>query len=131
MLTNLKPYERTKVLKLATQLVERARKNYRDYDEARAAWYRSSDTRGYRFPECIHGVSLITDYDPMCGPCEDGYSYFDYTQQARDALFRARQAYDESMRRWNIVFDIMGMGYDKPQPLADWATSAMELENIR
>jgi hypothetical protein len=42
-------------------------------------WYENGDGRptseggrGYRYPECIHGSSLWTDYDNICGPCELG-----------------------------------------------------------
>lgn len=41
-------------------------------------WYTEGDGRsvesggrGYRFPECIHGRSLWTDYDIACWECED------------------------------------------------------------
>lgn len=27
---------------------------------------------GYRPPHCFHGTNLWTDYDNICGPCEDG-----------------------------------------------------------
>jgi hypothetical protein len=29
--------------------------------------------KGYTFPHCIHGASRWTDYDNICGGCEDGY----------------------------------------------------------
>lgn len=27
---------------------------------------------GFRIHYCFHGTNLWTDYDPICGPCEDG-----------------------------------------------------------
>lgn len=54
------------------------------YREEVAYWYRSGDGRpaqwhnginyggqGYTFPYCIHGTSRWTDYDNICGGCED------------------------------------------------------------
>lgn len=67
----------------------------REYREDVAAWYRSGDGRspkwyqgpdddrphnyggkGYAYPRCPHGSSRWTDYDNICGPCEDGYSVY-------------------------------------------------------
>jgi hypothetical protein len=28
--------------------------------------------KGYRYPVCIHGTDLTTDYDNICGGCEEG-----------------------------------------------------------
>lgn len=39
------------------------------YDAEVAEWYQENP--GYQFPECIHGTSLVTDYDNICGGCED------------------------------------------------------------
>lgn len=49
--------------------------------------------RGYRFPSCIHGMSLWTDYDNICGGCEDSLSV------AQEAVGIARSWY----RRWQWV----------------------------
>lgn len=66
-----------------------------EYRAEREEWYRSGDGRptryhfdpetgrtrnfggkGYSFPYCPHGSSNWTDYDNICGPCEDGYSIY-------------------------------------------------------
>src|SRR4051812_25868549 len=69
-----------------------------EYRQERADWYRNGDGRsprwitknypdgrtrrvnmggkGYSFPYCEHGSSLWTDYDNICGGCEDGYSVY-------------------------------------------------------
>jgi len=42
---------------------------------------------GYTFPYCKHGMSLWTDYDNICGGCEDGASAIQRAQSvARDAF---------------------------------------------
>ena len=74
----------------AIQRVKALRKREADYAAEVDAWYRSGDGRapnwrtepdgrrwnaggrGYTFPTCIHGTSRWTDYDNICGPCEDG-----------------------------------------------------------
>lgn len=79
------------------------RKHRADYDQEVRDWYETGDGRspnwvdadtqpwfdadhddpsrrvnlgglGYRFPYCIHGSSLTTDYDNICGGCEDSLS---------------------------------------------------------
>lgn len=65
-----------------------------EYRADREDWYRSGDGRsprwieredgqhvnmggkGYSYPYCPHGSSMWTDYDNICGPCEDGYSVY-------------------------------------------------------
>lgn len=67
-----------------------------EYYAEREEWYMSGDGRrpNYRtnpetgrlvnyggkshsFPiACVHGSSAWTDYDNICGPCEDGYSIY-------------------------------------------------------
>lgn len=44
-------------------------------------WYENGDGRlrseggkGYRYPQCFHGVSTWVDYDCACWQCEDGRS---------------------------------------------------------
>lgn len=61
-----------------------------DYDAAVKEWYETGDGspsaeggRGHRYPECIHGSSLWTDYDNICGGCEDGED--DYLRALRIA----------------------------------------------
>jgi hypothetical protein len=64
------------------------------YREEVDAWYTTGDGRpsseggrGYTFPHCIHGSSRWTDYDNICGGCEDGYG------AAEMAIGEARTAY--------------------------------------
>lgn len=66
--------------------VERERARYAEYDEYCESHYR----RGYRPEHCPHGVNLWVDYDPICGYCENGYSYFDYQRAVRDAIDAVR-----------------------------------------
>lgn len=79
-------------VRFALAHLKRLRKAHADYDEEVREWYASGPGRprkmhtfidgddvwqenvggqGYRFPACIHGTSLWTPYDNICGPCED------------------------------------------------------------
>ena len=126
------PHMKRKIMALALKLLQLERAKYAAHDEERRDWYRSGDGRnGYRFPICIHGSSLITDYDNICGGCEDGYTYFEYERDARESIDRAKRAYTEYLKRYDLVLSIMGMGYDKPTPLAKWADEAIDIRKIR
>lgn len=52
---------------------------------------------GYRPHYCPHGTNLWTDYDNICGPCEDGFSSpRDYVDMlAADAPDKAKAFWDE------------------------------------
>lgn len=126
------PYAKRRIMKLALKLLQAERKKYADFDEARRDWYRSGEGQaGYKFPYCIHGTSTITDYDNICGGCEDGYTYFDYERDARESIDRARRAYKEYLRRSDVALTLQGMGYDKPMPIIHWAHEALDPRNIR
>ncbi|UUG69551.1 hypothetical protein SEA_SHAM_251 [Streptomyces phage Sham] len=80
----------------ALKILRALKKREAEYRAERAEWYRSGDGRspkwyqgpdddrpynyggkGYAFPyACVHGSSAWTDYDNICGPCEDGYSIY-------------------------------------------------------
>ena len=52
----------------------RPRKMYQAPDDDRPYNYGG---KGYSFPAaCVHGSSAWTDYDNICGPCEDGSSLY-------------------------------------------------------
>lgn len=127
-----RPHTKRRVMKLALELLQLERAKYAAHDEERRNWYRSRYGRsGYKFPVCIHGSSLLTDYDNICGGCEDGYTYFDYERDGREAIDRARRAVHEYFRRVDIALTLQGMGYDKPMPIIRWAEEALDPRNIR
>lgn len=74
------------------------------YTAAVDDWYLNGDGRstadggrGYRFPHCPHGMSLWTDYDNICGPCEDGYTA---VQRAQGV---ARERFLRFLNTWNWI----------------------------
>lgn len=54
-----------KLLKIEKANLDR---NWADFEASCDADYKA----GYRPSHCFHGINLWTDYDPICGPCEDG-----------------------------------------------------------
>lgn len=76
------------VLKLAAAIARSLEQDYRDYLESCESYRRD----GYRPRTCEHGTSLWTDYDNICGPCEDGITM-------RDGMTRREFALDSAKRR--------------------------------
>lgn len=83
--------------------------------------------QGYRPSHCFHGTYLWTDYDPICGPCEDGYSYFDPNAYRRIALDEAIRAHEQQQERIDMLVKLMQMG--APVQIAElgaWATQPVQ-----
>ena len=79
----------TVILKLAMAIFKQYAKDWEAYErDCEASW-----KLGYRPRHCFHGVNLWTDYDPICGPCEDGYGWFDRTAYRQLALLEAKTSY--------------------------------------
>lgn len=61
----------------------------------RAEWEESAGQyarEGFRPRTCVHGTSLWVDYDPICGPCEDGLS--DHEVALIAGRHRAKQVHE-------------------------------------
>jgi len=100
-------------------------------------WYRAGDGRsprywtnpetgrtrnyggkGYSFPYCEHGSSLWTDYDNICGGCEDGYSVYQL------AVWSAHEKVSEVNRRIDWLTDApRSLPTDMHRELVEWALS--------
>lgn len=97
------------VTKVARQILDAEIAKFEAYEREVEEWYAEGDGRpvdaggkGYTFPACIHGTSRWTDYDNICGPCEDGWGYFDWHREARYAVESAkyRLAAVEARQEW-------------------------------
>jgi hypothetical protein len=115
--------ETRKIYSIALELIEAERRNYQEYDKAVDDWYRDPTTQHLRFPNCIHGTSNWTDYDNICGACEDGDGDFDYLRVAARSLAGAKE-------RWKNYWDaqrsyvwMISHGYDaeKAGEFSQWA----------
>lgn len=111
------------VLELAVKALDKSRQAFANYEQERKEWY--TENPGYQFPFCPHGVSLITDYDPMCGHCEDGYSFFHYETEAKDALEAAKYAVAQRDKRVEAVTALLALGatwsdLENPEKIGLW-----------
>lgn len=93
-------------LKLALQILAGYRLQFAEYAEFVA----ESHKAGFSPSHCMHGVNLWTDYDPMCGACEDGLNYWDYETFAGMALAEAKKAYQEYQKRIDAVTKLSSLG---------------------
>jgi len=128
--------------RIALELLKRYKASEVEYWEDVDAWYRSGEGRspkwvtdsdgrrynmggrGYSYPSCIHGSSRWTDYDNICGPCEDGYSVY------QRALWEARGKAAEHRRRvdWLITApDSLKRRTDEFLKLVEWASEPIKL----
>jgi hypothetical protein len=71
---------------LAAHIKKQLDKRVKEYEEDCESWAE----QGYRPHYCFHGVNLWTDYDPICGRCEDSDDWRDTEAKsialAEDAL---------------------------------------------
>lgn len=97
---------------------------YRNGDGRSPRWVERPDGRsvnmggkGYSFPiACVHGSDAWTDYDNICGPCEDGYSVYQL------ALWRAQERYDEYRKRVDWLASAPpSFQWEQKAELIDWA----------
>lgn len=117
-------------------VLKKLKKAEAEYWEARRAWYESGDGRpekwvfdpetgrhwnaggrGWTYPECIHGTSRWTDYDNICGGCEDGYSVYQL------ALWEGKEKAQQYTERVEWLASAPGfsrMPYGLKDDLRDW-----------
>jgi hypothetical protein len=111
-----------------------------EYRQDREDWYRTGDGRspdwyqgpdderlynyggkGYGYPYCPHGSSLWTDYDNICGGCEDGSTVYQL------AIWSAQEKVAEYNRRVDWLLDApKSLGWDVKRDLLDWAVKPIE-----
>lgn len=104
------------VAKLAVSKLAEVRNMYAEHDEHKRECYR----QGFRPHYCAHGVNQWTDYDAMCGECEDGRSYFDYETEALDAIAYAKAQHTKMEVRADLVVKLAAMGAPVSSELAAW-----------
>lgn len=73
---------------------------------------------GYRFPHCMHGSDLTTDYDNICGGCEES------TTAIEEAMLYARERFLRFNDRWDWINSAPGdLNHDTRNDLLKWAIS--------
>jgi hypothetical protein len=103
-------------MKLALHIFKWYAREWAKYDEECAEYA----NKGFRPHRCFHGMNLWTDYDPICGPCEDGYSWFDPELYRKLALGQAKDAYKKFDERLDLYVKAstagLPMDYSKTIP---------------
>ena len=127
--------------KIALQRLRALKAREAEYRADREEWYRSGDGRrpnwrtdpetgrshnyggkGYSYPYCPHGMSLWTDYDNICGGCEDGYSVYQL------ALWSAQEMVAEYNERsdWLLNAPNALRHSDMYRDLIDWVLAPLK-----
>ena len=127
--------------KIALQRLRALKAHEAEYRADREEWYRSGDGRrpnwrtdpetgrshnyggkGYSYPYCPHGMSLWTDYDNICGGCEDGYSVYQL------ALWSAQEMVSEYNERsdWLLNAPSALRHSDMYRDLIDWVLAPLK-----
>lgn len=105
------------VARLAMQIERKLWNQWTDHLQDIEEWYATGDGKhkGYTYPACEHGTSRWTDYDNICGPCEDGFSMGNGFDRRRVALSEAKRRMariavlmeaQQLMRRYNLEYDV-------------------------
>lgn len=96
------------VLSLAIRIARALERDYLDYLEACESYRRD----GYRPHYCEHGTNLWTDYDNICGPCEDGLSMGDGLTRREYALDSAKRRDEKCRAIVKAASDLRDLGVD-------------------
>lgn len=94
-------------LDMAVRIDRALARGYEQYLEACEGFRRE----GYRPQTCEHGTNQWTDYDNICGPCEDGLSM-------GDPLFRRGYAIAEAKHKHQAIRDLLSAGFLVQKELA-------------
>lgn len=104
------------VAKIALTELARVRAMY----EAHEAHAEECHRQGFRAHYCAHGVNMWTDYDAMCGECENGRQRFHYMEEAEAALGYAKAQQAKMEVRLNAVVALAAMGAPVSAELSAW-----------
>jgi hypothetical protein len=109
-------------LRLASQIAASLLDGYNEWVEAC-----EQDRRdGYRASSCEHGMNLHVDYDPICGPCEDGLTMRDGVQRRAFALDSAKRRMEQVTKITHMATDLRELGVKMDtQPFIDRITELL------
>jgi hypothetical protein len=86
-------------LKLAAKILKRIRGQWDAYEQECAEYLKE----GFRPHYCFHGTNLWTDYDNICGWCEEYGNHWSYEMAMRQALDEARAAQEAKQKRVDLI----------------------------
>ena len=87
-------------LQVALRFLKAAKARRSAWEDACRAWAREGFAPAY----CEHGTYLWTDYDPICGYCEDGWTVYD------EALWHAKRWEQEQQNLFDLLIKAVDMG---------------------
>jgi hypothetical protein len=99
-------------LKLALKILKRIRGQWDAYEQECAEYLKE----GFRPHYCFHGTNLWTDYDNICGWCEEYGNSWSYELAMRQSLDEARAAIEAKQKRVDLLIS-MRIG---KVPVEDW-----------
>jgi len=109
------------VLKIAKQLDAKYQMDYQRYLDDCESDYRN----GYRPHYCEHGTNMWTDYDNICGPCEDGLSMSDGIFRMGYAIAEAKNRLAKAMAIMDFIADADRNGFnpfiDRDKAIAEFS----------
>jgi hypothetical protein len=109
--------------KLAVILLNGYRNRFAEYEEECAEYAR----QGYRPHYCIHGTNQWTDYDNICGGCEDGENYWSLETFGPIAIREAKEAMEEMGRRISLYIELDRQGAPiEFEKFAAWVSEPVE-----
>lgn len=114
-----------RVMDLALQILNGYRARWAAYEYSCELDRKDGHTPHY----CFHGMSRWTDYDNICGQCEDYGNHWDYVLYASMALDEAKRRYAETRKRESMLMELMRMGAPAKEVLAlgEWSQEQMTL----
>lgn len=110
------------VATLALAELKAIRARFDAYEE----YAESMHKQGFRPEVCIHGTSQWVDYDVICGGCEDGDNYFDYTRCAEEAIAIAKEKVRKAHERLDLFVKLQVMGAPIHEDMMGWISEPMK-----
>lgn len=101
---------------------DRAANTQREYDEE----CREAAEQGFRPHYCIHGTNLWTDYDPICGYCENGEPLWDDARDWDNAKHKAAALYAEVAKRSEAALEVVKLDHKMFETMIKWCHEPLE-----
>lgn len=108
--------------KLAVILLNSYRNRFAEYEEECNEYAK----QGYRPHYCIHGTNQWTDYDNICGGCEDGENYWNRETFGKIAIREAQGAMDTMKERIDLYVKLSKDHAPIHDDLAAWVSEPVE-----
>lgn len=125
-LCNMDRVTKKMIVILVIALMRRHEGIYADYrEECEAARRRRERPR-----TCEHGMYLWVDYDPICGPCEDGHSLRNPQHRRQLALAEAKERVAKSKQMFDLIKTANELGLLDAVDIAKVAARSWELLKV-